>query len=338
MSVQQVWSLPQIQYRALQTVKETRPVALLTHPDWGAARTALDLPIVVQAEPNTPDRAFLDHLAEHLPTAVQVIYALGDSPTLDAAKYVASKSGRPAVLIPTLISSSAALRPDIALKEAGMVVRLPAASADSIIIDLDLVRKALASERVAAYAELIAMATALMDWGYAAQKNQLATTPFVAWAAGVAANISAQAIKLAPAIGKAEPEAIRAMLALLSLMVALDNQLGHHRASHGAEHLFADSVSLNAALPPTTHSERLGAGILLTSALHNKDVSAFRAALEQAGIRLGQVKSADVLSTLLSLPDYAKKAQAYYTILSDLVPQAEQLAEVVRKSTLSGIG
>jgi glycerol dehydrogenase-like iron-containing ADH family enzyme len=317
-----VWPLPRITFRELSSVKESRPTALITQPAWRNAQAALQLPLVVQAEPSKADRDYFDYLAAHLPSAVEVIYALGDDLTFDAAKLVAQKSGKPLVIVPTMLNSDKAFSPADG-----------AGAATEVVIDLEVIKAAPPYARAAAIVEVLSIVTGLMDWGYAAQKNP--TNPeikFVPWAASIAAGLASQALKIAAGLGKGESEALHTLVDLLCLTVQLDNQLGHQRASQGSEHIFADAVAAQAA--DVSHAERVGPGILLTSALHKKDSTGLRAALEASGVRLTQLKPDVIRATVSALPEYVKQHQTPYTILNDLQPDSADTAQALEKSTL----
>jgi glycerol dehydrogenase-like iron-containing ADH family enzyme len=324
-----VWPLPRITFRELSSVKESRPTALITQPAWRNVQASLQLPLVVQAEPTKADRDYFDYLATHLPSAVEVIYALGDDLAFDAAKLVAQKSGRPLIIVPTMLSSDKALSPEnVALADG-------AGPATEVVIDLEVIKAAPPYARAGAIVEVLSIVTGLMDWGYAAQKNQ--TTPetkFVPWAASLAAGLASQALKVASGLGKGESEALHMLVDLLCLTIQLDNQLGHRRASQGSEHIFADAVVTSATVVDVSYAERVAPGILLASALHKKDSAGLRTALESAGVRLTQLKPDDIRATVNALPDYVKQHQTPYTILNDVQPNSDDVTQALEKSTL----
>jgi hypothetical protein len=80
-----IWTLPRIEIRALSSVNEERPTALLTgRKSWDAVGSMLNLPLVVQAEPHTVERGFLESLADGLPPQVEVVYGVGGGLACDA--------------------------------------------------------------------------------------------------------------------------------------------------------------------------------------------------------------------------------------------------------------
>ena len=73
-----IWNLPRIDIQSLAAIQEERPTALLTGSTaWENVGGMLDLPLVIQAEPRSAQRDFLDSLVEGLPPQVEVIYAVG---------------------------------------------------------------------------------------------------------------------------------------------------------------------------------------------------------------------------------------------------------------------
>ncbi len=336
MSGTRVWPLPRLTFRELNSVQESRLTALITQPDaWGSVRARLNLPLVVQAEPTRDDADFFEYLADNLPTAAQVIYAVGDGLPIDAAKMVAQRSHKPLVIVPTALSSDLPFSASSSARAYDRWHEHETGPAEEVILDLEFLRTAPPHLRTAGIADVLSVVTALMDWGYAAQKGK--TTPetqMVGWAVPVAAGIAAQAVKNAQAIAKADAESLRMLVDLLCLTLQLDSQLGHRRASRGTEHLFADALRERGVSASVSHAEMVAPGILVTSALYGKDSSGLRTALEGAGVRLSQIPVELVKATLNALPEFAQKVNAPYSIVNELAPNAPELAAALSKSTL----
>jgi glycerol-1-phosphate dehydrogenase [NAD(P)+] len=328
-----VWPLPRISFRPLSSIHESRPTALITSPTtWAALGKSLDLALVIQAEPNRDDGEFFEYLAANLPAPVQVIYAVGDGLAIDAAKTVAFHNQKPLVIVPTAISSDTAFSSTSTVRDNGQPKAVATGPAEEVVIDLDTIRQAPAHQRAAGIADVLSIVTALRDWAYAEQKKQTnAETKLVQWATGIAASLAAQAIKTAPAMGKGEPEALRTLVDLICMMLQLDSQLGHRRASQGVEHIFANAVKADSAV---LHAERVGPGILVASALYAKDTQSMRAALQAVGVRLDQLKADDIRAAVNTLPNFVRQHNAPYTMLNDLQPNAPELTQALEKITL----
>jgi glycerol dehydrogenase-like iron-containing ADH family enzyme len=326
-----VWPLPRLSFRGLSTVDETRPAALITQPAaWAnVSKSIKQLSMIIQAEPARDDYEFVEYLAKNLPAQVQVVYAVGDGLLVDVAKVVASINDKPLIIIPTSVSSDVPFTWEATVSDSGSVTTEETGPATEVILDMELLGGASAEARGSGIADVLSIVTGLLDWGYAAQKNK--TTPdtkLIPWAMSLAAGLASQALKTAPALGKGDAESLRTLIDLLCMTVKLDSQLGHRRASQGIEHVFAELVEADAA----SHAERIGPGILLASALYNKDTASMRTALEGAGVRLNQLSQDNIKKAAKGLPDYAKQNNLPYSILYDVT--ADEMDQALNKSML----
>jgi glycerol dehydrogenase-like iron-containing ADH family enzyme len=328
-----VWPLPRITFHDLSSVQESRLTALITTPSiWANIKNTLELPIAVQSEPHKIDRDFLETLGAGVPPQIGVIYAIGPDATIDAAKVIAWRSKKPLVIVPTAFSSDTPFCWTASVRDHGEMIDLVTGPAEQVIIDWHVITDAAPTERGAGIADVLAITTALLDWSYAAKNNKTTLdTKIVPWALSIAVGLAQQALKIAPAVGQGNPEALRNLLDLLCLMVQLDSQLGHRRASHGLEHLFADVVKAD---PTVSHVEKVAAGILYSAALNGQDPQPLRNALEAAGIRCDQLKAADIRAAAVGLNDYAKAhPDLPYSLANDLT-DATAIAAALTKSTL----
>jgi glycerol-1-phosphate dehydrogenase [NAD(P)+] len=336
-----IWPLPKLDLRDLIHVEETRPVALLTgERSWAAVSPLLSLPLVVQAEPYRVETNYLDALADDLPPQVQVVYGVGGGMVADAAKYVGWRKKLPVVLIPTCLSQDGFLTALVAARTDGSVNYITTGPVEKLIIDWDVIRAAPQNYRGAAIVELLTIVTGILDWKYAAERNQTtADTRFVPWAAGLMAGIAQQAFKIAAGVGRGNVEALRNLLDLLCMEVQLTNQMGHNRPQEGSEQYFAYAIEPRAGggrhVP---YADMVGPGILLAAALHGQDVNPIRATLESAGIRLDQLRTNDIVDTLKILPEYVVKHDLPYSILNDLDPTSERINELLVTTGLSVAG
>src|SRR5258708_8382834 len=139
-----VWPLPRIRYRALNTIDESRPAALITQPSaWESVGKAIkNLPLVIQAAPTRNDYDFVEYLATNLPGPVQVVYAVGDGMVVDVAKVVASINDKPLIIVPTAISSDAPFSPTATVREHDKPSNEETGPATEVIIDMDLTKAA----------------------------------------------------------------------------------------------------------------------------------------------------------------------------------------------------
>ncbi len=335
-----VWPLPKITFRELSTVQESRRVALLTSEEtWAALSASLSLPLVIQAEPSRYDRDLFEYLAQHLPSTVEVIYAVGNGAPVEAAKVVAGHNHLPLVIVPSALDSAAMLTPyavaDEPVGERKRRIRLETGPAAEVILDWDVIADAPPAQRGAGVADMVAIVTGLLDWRYAAQrgKNPRAER-FQPWAAGVTTDLAKQAIKSAPAIGQGDREALQTLLNLMMVAVQLNNLLEHCRAQQGSEHYLADilAVTSNGSTPS---AERLGPCILFCAALHGQDPAPLREALTAAGIRLDRIRATDFRLLLDHLAEHLADHRFPYSILNELDPASEQVSRALEQAGLA---
>jgi glycerol-1-phosphate dehydrogenase [NAD(P)+] len=333
-----IWNVPELEIRDLVSLNETRPTALLTGTrSWGAVNTLIDLPIVVQAEPERVDLDYLDSLAEALPPQVEVVYGIGGGLVSDVSKYLGWKRQIPVVIVPTCLSQDGFFTALVSARQGGASHYIETGPVSKVIVDWDIIRTAPPHIRAAGITELLTIVTGILDWRYAAERNK--TTPdtrFMQWAAGIMAGIAQQAFKIAEGVGKGRVESLRNLLDLMVLEVQITNQLGHNRPQEGSEQYFAYAVEQKLGkgrlLP---YADRVAPGILIAGALHGQDVKPIRATLESAGIRLNQIDPLKIEDTIKILPDYVRKHDFPYSILNELELTSERVDEIMQITGLA---
>jgi glycerol-1-phosphate dehydrogenase [NAD(P)+] len=336
-----IWPLPHIEIQSLSSVQETRPAAVLTgEHSWEAVGSALNLPIVVQAEPKQVTHDFLQSMADGLPQEVEVVYGVGGGLVADVAKYIGWAKHLPTVVVPTALSVDGLFTALVAERKSGSVDYVTTGPADQMIIDWDVISAAPRNVRGSAIIELLTIVTGLLDWRYAAERNQ--TTPetrYQPWAAGLMAGIAQQAFKIANGVGDGKVDSLRNLLDLICLEVQLTNQLGHNRPQEGSEQYFAYAVEQRAAKGhPIPYADLVGPGLLVAAALHGQDIGPIRSTLGAAGIRLGQLKPDDIIATIKELPEYVVEHDLPYSILNDLDPTSDRVIELLGTTGLDATG
>lgn len=333
-----IWPLPRIEIQSLNAIQENRPTALLTgKTSWSVVGSMLELPLVVQAEPQTTERKFLDMLAEGLPPQVEVVYGVGSGLVADVAKYVGWKRRLPVTLIPTALSVDGFFTALVAVREEGTVGYETTGPVDLVVVDWDVVSTAPPNLRGTGIAEILSIVTGLLDWRYAAERNQNTENErFQPWAAGLAAGIAQQAFKIAKGVGEGRIDALQNLLDLICMEVQLTNQLGHNRPQEGSEQYFAYLMEQKIARTGRSipYADIIGPGILIAAALHGQDIAPLRSTLQSAGIRLGQLRPDDITATLRELPEYVREHDLPYSILHDLDVSSERAQELLSRTGL----
>jgi glycerol-1-phosphate dehydrogenase [NAD(P)+] len=335
-----VWPIPRITFRELSSIQETRPVALLTSDDvWSVLSPQLTLPILIQAEPARYDRALFDYLGGNLPSQAKAVYAVGSGAPVEAAKVVASRNDVPLIVIPTALDSALPFMPAALVEEPisdrKRQVYAETAPAAEIVIDWGVIQAAPDTLRGAGIVDVLSIVTGLMDWRYAAQKGKnLREQHFAPWAASVAAGLAKEAIKSSVPIGQGQRDALQILLNLIMIAVQLSNQLEHTRAQQGSEHYLAQILAAT-TYPDLAHGELVGPCLLFSAALHGQDPGPLREAMQNAGVRLDQVRATDFNLMLDQLPDYLAYYDFPYSILNDLDPLSDTTASALEASGLA---
>jgi glycerol-1-phosphate dehydrogenase [NAD(P)+] len=318
-----VWPLPRISFRELSSVEEKRPVALLTtEAVWAVLSTQLTLPVLIQAEPERYDRALFDYLAVNLPSQVKAIYAVGGGAPVEAAKIIAAHNQIPLIIVPTALDSCDMLLPTASVLETTddrtAVVTEETGPATEIIVDWNVIQAAEADQRGAAIVDILSVVTGLLDWRYAAQQSKNPREQrFLSWAAGIATDLAKQALKSAAAIGQGNRDALETLLHLMLTATQLNNQLEHTRAQQGSEHYLAHILNgiTEFDLP---HAALVAQCLLFVQPLHGQDPAPIKAAMQQAGVPLDQIRPTDFALMLQHLPAYLEQYEFPYSVLNDL--------------------
>ncbi|KXK21324.1 MAG: 3-dehydroquinate synthase [Chloroflexi bacterium OLB15] len=332
-----IFPVPEVEIRDLGSLTERRPVALVTGSrSWNSVSALVELPIVVQAEPDRVDVSYLDTLADAVPPQVEVVYGVGGGLVSDVAKYLGWKKNIPVVVIPTVLSQDGFLTALVAARQGGTTHYVETGPVSKLIVNWDVIRTAPPNVRGAGIIELLTIVTGLLDWRYAAEHNKTTVdTRFQPWAAGIMAGIAQQAFKIASGVGKGNVEPLRNLLDLMCLEVQLTNQLGHNRPQEGSEQLFAYAYEQKFPRSrPLPYADRVGPGLLIAAALHGQDVGPIRETLASAGIRLDQLPANNIRDTLKILPEYVRKHDLPFTILNDLDLTSERVEEIMSETGL----
>lgn len=328
-----IWNLPRVELRSIRTIREHRPTALLTgRKSWAAVSSEIELPLVVQAEPQNAEREYMESLAAGLPPQVEVIYAVGGGLVSDVAKYIGWRRGLPTVIVPTALSVDGFFTPIVAVREHGSAGYEETGPAESVVIDWEVVRNAPPDIRGTGIIEILSIVTGLLDWRLAAERNKNPVHErFQPWAAAVAATIAQQAFKIAKGVGAGRVESLRELLDLICMEVQLTNQLGHTRPQEGSEQYFAYAIEPlivrgGRGIP---YADLVGPGILIAAALHGQNVAPIRETITNANVRLGQLRPNDIMNTVRRLPDYVREHNLPYSILHETDPDSERVENLL---------
>ncbi len=229
----------------------------------------------------TPSRDFAEKLAaevaEYRP---DVVIGFGGGKSIDLAKYVAYKTGKVMISVPTSPSHDGIVSPFVSLKGLNRPYSIRVRTPYAIIADIDIIADAPKRLVRAGAGDLIAKLTAVRDWKLA---HRLKGEYYGEYAAKLALLSARHIIEYAGEIGRGSKEAIRILVeGLVSSGVAMCIA-GSTRPASGSEHLF--SHALDVLYPGRAlHGEQVALGTIMMMYLHGGDWRRVKSTVEKIGI------------------------------------------------------
>jgi glycerol-1-phosphate dehydrogenase [NAD(P)+] len=318
--MKKIYPLPFIEFIPFAEVREVLPVLLVTSPPaWSAVQDLLHLPVVTRLEVTEASTAHWDDLLSSVELgSSEVIFSVGGGLPADAAKYMAVKLGLPLVCLPTALSVDAFLTWSSGVRQEGCVVYRETMPPGTLLVDLEVIRRAPPSIRAAGICDVLSIATGCWDWKFAEQQGQNPPgMQFIPYVYDVAQAILQGVLDCAEAAGRGDPAGLKQLLDCLCLEVQLCSQVGHARPEEGSEHYFAYALE-NLTGPGFPHGDLVGPGILLAARLQGQDTGLLEAALRHCQIPLDRLAPSLIEQTLSLLPAYCRQHNLPYGIAHTL--------------------
>jgi len=226
------------------------------------------------------ERDDLERLAAESAGATRVI-GLGGGTAIDAAKYVAWKTGAALYSVPTVASVDACFTAPAAVRDGGRVKYEGAVRPAGVLIDFDVLATAPAAMNRVGIGDVLSIHTGTWDWrlGAAAGKTQAFDEAIATEAAAVLQRAMAHGAGLA----EAKPEALTALFEGFRWVGLTERTVGHCRFEEGSEHYFAYTIEFQTGKRPP-HGHLVCMGVQLMSELQGNDPDGIAAYLSRAGI------------------------------------------------------
>jgi glycerol dehydrogenase-like iron-containing ADH family enzyme len=206
-------------------------------------------------------RAATDHDARR----PEVVVGVGGGLALDVAKYLALRSGRALVLVPTALSSLAPFTAEVSRRVRRQVVWSGEITGRTIV-DLELLATAPAAMNRAGAAEVVATLPATWDWRLADARDK--GLPFSPRVAEVGARSRSLLAEAADAVAAADREGLEVLAGLLAGLGQACTRAGHRRLVDGAEHTFVQAYEHRLG-PPPSYGGMLGLGSVAMATLQH---------------------------------------------------------------------
>lgn len=290
-------------------------------PPWSALAARLPAPTRLIRATNM-DADHLEGLLRGEPDT-RCVVGFGGGAALDTAKFVAWRTGKPLVQIPTITSVDAAFTDAVGVRRDGKVRYVGQVLAERVVLDVDLVRGAPARLNRAGIGDVLSCHTGLWDWRAAVRAGH--GPAWHADAAALGGQLLRELATHADAVAAVDATAVRWLASAYRRIGAMCHRIGHSYFEEGSEHYFAYAYEhLTDAHP--LHGELIALGVFVMSHLQGNTPDAVRDLLVRSSIvchpaDLG-MSADDFRRTFAILPDYARAEQLGYSIVNENTPDA----------------
>jgi glycerol-1-phosphate dehydrogenase [NAD(P)+] len=296
-------------------------------PPWSALAPRLPAPARLIVARNV-DLAHLESLVAREPESA-VVVGLGGGSALDTAKFIAWKTGKPLVQIPSITSVDAAFTDAIGVRTDRMVKYVGKVLPERVVLDVELVRSAPPRLNRAGIGDVLSCHTALHDWRLAAVRGVGA-----AWnddAARLGETLLRELDEHADAVRAVTPEAVRWLASAYRRIGAACSALGHSRFEEGSEHFFAYAYEQRTGARPL-HGELVAMAVLAMSSLQRNAYDFALDIVRRSGIcarpaDLG-IERADFVATLHGLTDFVVRERLDHSIVNEAPIDADTAARL----------
>jgi glycerol-1-phosphate dehydrogenase [NAD(P)+] len=239
-------------------------------------------PEPVRVESNT--EAEVERVAGSSVRSADVVVAVGGGKTIDVAKSACAFAGLPLIVVPTQLTADGIASPVSVIRATDGTLRsghgrLPIA----VAVDLDVIVDSPPERTRAGLGDLLANATALVDWRLAAEAGADEVDDFAALLAQSATDLVYGGAPAGLGAGRPEVGFLHRLLRGLVLSGLAMEIAGSSRPCSGAEHLI--SHALDAVRPGTAqHGEQVAFGTLVAMRLQGGDWAELREFMLEAGL------------------------------------------------------
>lgn len=260
--------------------------------------------------------------ADHLATLIEgepdseVVVGLGGGSAMDTAKYVAWRTGKRLVQIPSITSVDAAFTDAIGVRVDRKVKYVGRIVPERVVLDVDLVRSAPVRLNRSGIGDVLSCHTGLWDWRLAVERGEGVT-----WDEDAAALGRALLAELEMAIADVHAvsaDGVRFLASAYQRIGAECARLHHSRFEEGSEHFLGYAYEhLTNAHP--MHGELIAMCVVAMSALQGNDPDWARDLVVKSGVAahpadVGMSRE-EFVGSLRALPGYVRREGLDFSIV-----------------------
>jgi glycerol-1-phosphate dehydrogenase [NAD(P)+] len=290
-----------------------RYTVCVNEPPWSTIAARVPKPErVVQAW--VMDADHLETLLTHEPDS-DVVVGLGGGSALDTAKFIAWKTGKRLIQVPSITSVDAPFTDAIGVRAQGRVKYVGRIVPDYVVLDVELVQSAPPRLNRAGIGDILSCHTGLWDWRYAADRGH-----GLAWddtAAALGRQLLTELALHVDEIHAVTDGAVRWLASAYQRIGAACSAWGHSRFAEGSEHYLGYAYEHWTRAHPL-HGELISLCVVAMSTLQANDPDRVRDLVARSGVRahpddLG-VSRDDFIGSLMSLDGYVAREGLDYSI------------------------
>jgi glycerol-1-phosphate dehydrogenase [NAD(P)+] len=292
-------------------------VVCANEPPWSAVRATLDdAELLAEIDAWDMDLAHLSATVGRLVAAtppehldVATIVGLGGGTALDTAKYVAWRTGRPLIQVPSITSVDAGFTDAIGVRDQGNVRYIGTVVPELVLLDLPLITSAPARLNRAGVGDVLSCHTGLFDWRLASDRGL--GHPWHHRLAELGATLLDELEAAADEVGAVTDDGVRFLANAYRRIGAACAWAGHSRFEEGSEHFWAYAYEHATGAHPV-HGEIIAFAVCALAHVQGNDPTRVRRIVERSKVRAHPddigVTESSFRSCLLGLHEYARRA------------------------------